>query len=262
MTPLLGEDGRAALARFVRHDTLLAFDFDGTLAPIVPDPPLARMRPETHRLLDQLTRRLPTVIITGRSRLDLMGRITGITSLEVIGNHGIETDGAGGTRYLRQVEGWRAPLVKALDGPPGVWVEDKRYSLAVHYRNAPDPEAARQAVEGAARELGGVRIVGGKMVVNLIPAQAPDKGKALLTACGRLGCGRALYVGDDDTDEDVFALDRADTLLTIRVGAREDSSAQYFVPDQADVDAVLEALLTCAARAAPSPASAAARRTR
>jgi trehalose 6-phosphate phosphatase len=192
------------------------------------------------------------VIITGRSRLDLLGRIAGITSLEVIGNHGIETDGAGSTRYLRQVEGWRGPLAEALGAPAGVWVEDKRYSLAVHYRHAPDPQAARQAIERAARELGGARIVGGKMVVNLIPAQAPDKGKALLAASARLGCGRALYVGDDDTDEDVFALGHKDTLLTIRVGPREDSSAMYFVPDQPDMDRVLEALLACAAGAAGS----------
>jgi trehalose 6-phosphate phosphatase len=248
--PLLDAAGLAALARFVRRDTLVAFDFDGTLAPIVPDPAQAAMRPGTHQLFDQLTRRLPTVVITGRSRLDLLGRMPGISSLEVIGNHGLETDGAGSSRYLRQVEGWRAPLAEALAGQAGVWVEDKRYSLAVHYRGSPDPEAARQVIERAGQALGGVRIVGGKRVVNLIPAQAPDKGRALLAACTRLGCSRAIYAGDDDTDEDVFALNREDAVLTIRVGEREDSSATYFVPEQGDIDALLEALLARVAGAA------------
>ncbi len=253
MTPLLGADGRAALAQFVRRDTLLAFDFDGTLAPIVEDPLRAGMRPETHRLLDQLTRRLSTVVITGRSRLDLLARIRGIASLEVIGNHGLETDRASGLRYVRQVETWCEQLPSLLRDVPGASIEYKRYSLAVHYRKCADPESARQAIERAAKTLLGARLVAGKLVVNVIPAHAPDKGRALLAACTRLGCSRAVYVGDDDTDEDVFALDRADTLLTIRVGPCEDSSATYFVPDQGDVDAVLEALLTCAGRAAPSP---------
>jgi trehalose 6-phosphate phosphatase len=254
VTPLLEPAGLAALATFVRRDTLLAFDFDGTLAPIVADPAQAAMRPQTHQRFDQLTRRMPTVVITGRSRLDLLSRIRGITSLEVIGNHGLETAITGVQRYSRQVEAWHEKLTGILRGVAGVSIEYKRCTLAVHYRNCADPEAARQAIEQAARSLDGARIVGGKMVVNLIPAQAPDKGRALVAACGRLGCSRAVYIGDDDTDEDVFALGRDDTILTIRVGPREGSLATYFVPDQGDVDRVLEALLTCAGRAAPSPA--------
>jgi len=241
--PLLGKEGRAALARFVEHGTLLAFDYDGTLAPIVADPRQAQMRARTHLLLGQVTRRYPTVIITGRSRLDLMRLLTGITSLEVIGNHGLETDGLSGARYVRRVEAWHSRLSQVLGPIPGLLIENKRYSLAIHYRHCADPEVVRQAIARAVEALRDVRVVGGKKVTNLIPVEAPDKGRALLGACARLGCRRAVYVGDDDTDEDVFALDRPEILLTVRVGSETDSSADYRLDRQDDVDEFLEILI-------------------
>jgi trehalose-6-phosphatase len=76
---------------------------------------------------------------------------------------------------------------------------------------------ARAAILEAAASLGDVRIVGGKQVVNLLPKGAPDKGKALERERERLCCDTAIYVGDDETDEDVFALDQPTRLLSIRV---------------------------------------------
>jgi len=249
MKPILGPAGLAALRQFAHRNTLMAFDYDGTLAPIVTDPAQARMRPRTHTLLAQVTRRYPTVIITGRSRHDLLRLLHGIASLEVIGNHGLETDGVSSTRYARRVEQWRASLPEDLTSIPGLLVENKRYSLALHYRHCPDPEAARAAIEEISRTLNDIRLVGGKKVVNLIPAEAPDKGRALMAAGARLGCTRAIYTGDDDTDEDVFSLNRPESILTIRVGHDPDSSAQYYLRAQDDIDAVLEALLEHAAGA-------------
>jgi trehalose 6-phosphate phosphatase len=182
--------------------------------------------------------------------------IPGITSLEVIGNHGLETDGVSGWRYTRRVEEWRARAAEALRGLAGVVVENKRYSLAIHYRQCAEPEAARQAILRLADSLADVRVVGGKAVVNLIPAEAPDKGRALLSALTRLGCGQAIYLGDDDTDEDVFVLDR-EAIFTVRVGQRADSAARWFVPEQADVDRVLESLLELAHPASPPVAGSA-----
>jgi trehalose 6-phosphate phosphatase len=129
----------------------------------------------------------------------------------------------------------------------GVAIEDKRYSLAVHYRQAADPAAAQAEVERAAAGLEGARVVGGKAVLNLVPSEAPHKGAALLAACERLGCSRAVFAGDDLTDEDVFALGDAGRVFGIRVGESADSAAPWFVRDQGEVDALLEAIL--AARA-------------
>jgi DNA-binding MarR family transcriptional regulator len=76
-------------------------------------------------------------------------------------------------------------------------------------------------------------------VVNVLPAGAPHKGTALERALARLGCDRAIYVGDDDTDEDAFALPRPGRLLAVRVGRRRGTAAAWFIRRQADIDRLL-----------------------
>jgi trehalose 6-phosphate phosphatase len=98
-------------------------------------------------------------------------------------------------------------------------------------------------VLAVAADLHGTRIVEGKMVVNILPADAPDKGSALLTLRKRLHCQSAIYVGDDDNDEDVFALAQRERLLGIHVGRSPRSQAAYFLPSQADVDRLLVKLV-------------------
>jgi trehalose 6-phosphate phosphatase len=90
-----------------------------------------------------------------------------------------------------------------------------------------------------------VRLVGGKHVLNVLPADAPHKGLALERERARLGCDTAIYLGDDETDEDVFALRQPGRLLAVRVGRRTSSAAAYYVRTQRDVDRVLRILLRC-----------------
>jgi hypothetical protein len=87
--------------------------------------------------------------------------------------------------------------------------------------------------------LYGARIVGGKLVVNVLPGGAPHKGVALLDTRRGLGCETALYVGDDDTDEDVFQLGDLARLVSVRVGGRAGSAVTYFILRQRDVEVVL-----------------------
>ena len=96
--------------------------------------------------------------------------------------------------------------------------------------SAPAEEGARPGSSPPPPRLGPVRLVGGKHVVNLLPAGAPHKGLALERARARLGCDTAIYVGDDETDEDVFALDQPGRLLAIRVGRKPSSSAALLHP--------------------------------
>jgi MarR family transcriptional regulator, organic hydroperoxide resistance regulator len=143
------------------------------------------------------------------------------------------------SRARQQARRWARTLERELDGVRGVAVEDKGLSLAVHYRRARGKAKARARILAAARGLGAVRLLGGKDVVNVLPAGAPHKGTALERALPRLGCDRAIYVGDDDTDEDVFALERPGRLLAVRVGRKSGSAAAWFVRRQADVDRLL-----------------------
>ena len=125
--------------------------------------------------------------------------------------------------------------------PPiaGLVIEDKGVSLAIHYRQARARATVRRLVLALVADLRGTRIVEGKMVVNVLPAGAPDKGTALLALCKRLRCQSAIYVGNDDNDEDVFALAGQVRLLGFRVGRSRRSQATTFVPNQAAVDRLL-----------------------
>jgi len=235
---ILTEKQQATLADFARQRVLLAFDFDGTLAPIVREPEAAAMRKSTSDLLAKVAKLYPCVVISGRSRADVMKKVDAIPLRAVIGNHGMEP-----SRNLRDARWlatlWHAQLASTLPRIAGVVIEDKGVSLAVHYRKASARAAVRRLVLIAAADLPGARIVEGKMVVNVLPAGAPDKGTALITLCKRLRCESAIYVGDDENDEDVFALASDGQLLGIRVGHSRRSRAAYFLPGQTDVDVVL-----------------------
>lgn len=235
---------------------LLAFDYDGTLAPIAADARRAEMRQSTRRLLAELARLYPCIVISGRSQVDVAGWLCGIGIRELIGNHGAEPSRS--TRRLaKQVERWQPLLESRLAAHRGVRIENKVFSVAVHYRQAREKGKARLAALEAASSLGKVRVIGGKLVVNILPLGAPHKGMALEAARERLGCDTAVYVGDDETDEDAFALEEPGRLLAIRVGARQASLASYCIRGQAQVDDLLRVLI--AVRRVASPRKLAAR---
>jgi len=242
MKDILAPANRPVLHQLAWSNLLLGFDYDGTLAPIVAEPQDARMRESTRDLLEQVAHAYPCVVISGRSQDDALRRVRGTGVFEVIGNHGLEpwrrTE-----PFAAQVQAWVPRLRQRLADLDGVVLEDKSFSVAVHYRHAESRKRARAAILTAAGELDEVRVVGGKCVVNLIPRGAPHKGTALETAREHLRCDVALYVGDDETDEDVFALDDPGRLLTIRVGADVRSRASFFIRDQGAIDALLARLI-------------------
>jgi trehalose 6-phosphate phosphatase len=235
----LSEAGRRVLARYARGQTLLAFDYDGTLAPITEVPHDALMRASTRKLLRQLSETFPCAVITGRAREDALQLLHDAGCLEVVGNHGIETN-HGAPEFAPLVQEWCAALELELEAVQGVWVENKRCSITVHYRRARHAATARSSVWAAVQGLRGARFLGGKAVVNVLPKGAPNKGSALQLCLGRAGCSTAIYVGDDLTDEDAFAL--SEPVLGIRVG-RGRSAASLYVDSQAQVEALMQALL-------------------
>jgi trehalose 6-phosphate phosphatase len=243
MKNILAAACRPVLDRFAWSHALLAFDFDGTLAPIVTDPAAASMRVGTRRLLTLVAERYPCVVISGRARNDVAARLDGIGLRRVIGNHGVEP-WQGARTAARAVASWQDDLRGSLAGLRGVVIEDKSYSIAIHYRRSREKKAARQAILRAVNALVGARVIGGKLVVNVIPGGAPHKGMALERERHRLGCDTAIYVGDDETDEDVFSLPARERLLAIRVGAKRASRADYCIRDQREMDRLLEALLS------------------
>lgn len=243
MKNILSGEGADVLARFARTPTLLAFDFDGTLAPIVAARDSARMRPGTAALLSALTELFPTAVISGRSRQDLAGRLAGAAVKHLVGNHGLEP-APHMPAFEQAVAQMRPQLCAELQTHGGIEIEDKRYSLAIHYRKARAKRETRAAILRATAGLPRApRIVLGKAVVNLLPEGAPHKGVALESLLETEQAQTAIYVGDDVTDEDVFALQQPERILGIRVGRSRASAARWFVRDQAGVDTLLERLI-------------------
>jgi len=244
---ILGPRHASRLARVAAANVLVAFDFDGTLAPIVPEPADARMRPATRRLLAAVARRYPCAVLSGRPLDDLARRLRGVPLSHLAGDHGSERPGTSRTTSPH-VERWVARLRGRLPAMSGLIIEPKRYSVTVHYRRVRDRARALAAVEAAVRDLPDARVIRGALAINLLHSAGPHKGSALQQARRALACETALYVGDDDTDEDAFRSAAPDGLLSIRVGTQGASAAQYRLRSQADVDRLLTALVRLRSR--------------
>jgi trehalose 6-phosphate phosphatase len=102
-----------------------------------------------------------------------------------------------------------APLVRSASSVvPEAWVEEKGSSVAVHYRQAPDPVTARAALLVALQPVatdGDLRLIEGKMVLELVPPDRPLKGGAVERLVGEHALQAVLYAGDDHADLDAFA---------------------------------------------------------
>jgi trehalose 6-phosphate phosphatase len=242
MPYILAKRHEATLAAYASANVLAAFDYDGTLAPIAPDPASAPMRATTRRLLTAVAQRYPCVVISGRRRADLAACLKGFPVSHLSGNHGAEPWGAH-PGHPALIQKWRSQLERRLSRFHGLVLEDKKYSLTIHYRHAQPKRAAIAAIDTALRGLRGARTIAGKETVNVLPRKGVNKGDALERARRLLHCELSIYVGDDDTDEDAFVHARAGRLLAVRIGARRRSSASYYLRNQREIDAFLRQLV-------------------
>ena len=251
MKSILAGSQREVLEELSRSNVLLCFDYDGTLTPIVKDPSRAVLSKGMRKTLRELAQLYPCIVLSGRSVADVERKLEGIELRGIIGNHGLEPWGAS-AKVSRAVRGWKRRLEAQLGALPGVRIEDKLYSLSIHFRAARRKKRTKAAIERALAELDGVRLVGGKQVFNVLPEGAPHKGLALERERRRLGCDKAFFIGDDETDEDVFDMGRPGRLVTVRVGKSRDSRATYCVRSQAEVEKLLERFVRLrSARARP-----------
>jgi len=246
MIPLFSENGLQRLDEVLQPRLLCAFDFDGTLAPIVPEPDDAVLSADVIAKLITLSDYAPVAIITGRGIDNVRTRL-GFVPDFIIGNHGLE--GLPGweqsaAQYETRCSQWKKQLAKLFEHrEQGVWIEDKRYSLSVHYRLAADPQKTETDLPKLFAQLDAPpRVIAGKFVFNLVPDDVCDKGIALARLMELCNAETAIYAGDDVTDEDVFRLPRTD-ILTVRIGSSDRSAAAYFLERRGDIVRVLDELI-------------------
>ncbi|MGW0766802.1 trehalose-phosphatase [Streptomyces sp. NPDC002676] len=215
-----GRDGLAALLASPRTATV-AFDFDGTLAPIVADPEQARAHPDAVPALAALAPKVASVaVITGRPagvavRYGGFAGVPELAHLVVLGHYGAErwdavTSTVNAPAPHPGVAAVRAELPGFLDTMgawQGVWIEEKGRAVAVHTRRADDPEAAFEALREPLADLAtrhGLIVEPGRMVLELRPP-GTDKGVALLDHVRSTGAECVVYAGDDLGDLPAYA---------------------------------------------------------
>jgi trehalose 6-phosphate phosphatase len=196
---------------------LIGLDFDGTLAPIVADPELARAHEDAVPALAALAPKVAAVaVITGRPaavavRNGAFAGVPGLERLVVLGHYGAERwDARSGEVSTPAphpgVAAVRAELPGLLDGT-GTFVEDKGRAVAVHTRRAPDPQAAFDALRApltALAERHGLIVEPGRLVLELRPPGV-DKGVALRAFAREIGAESVLFAGDDLGDLPAYA---------------------------------------------------------
>jgi trehalose 6-phosphate phosphatase len=243
MRYLLSKASLPLLTRLADERTLCAFDFDGTLAPIADHPDQAGMRKRTRDLLRRVALLYPCVIVSGRDRASVLEKLNGVQVAGVLGNHGAESDKKSGSR--QDVKRWKTALEQELDPLPGtlsgIWIEEKESSLAIHYRLCSQKTEAQRRILAATGKLKNVRVFGGKDVVNVMGKLAPHKGDALAAERDRLQCNWVLYLGDDENDEDAFALEG--NIVPVRIGRKQQTHARYYLRTQTEIDDLLELLV-------------------
>ena len=244
MTGLLPAPTWADLSR---TPNALFLDIDGTLLEFESHPDLVRATETLIDLLQSVSTALSgaVALISGRPLADI-DRVFRSWKPYAAGGHGAEVRGQLGTRHHQPDEALvnrlRALTAARVAELPEVWLEDKGYGFALHYRALPEHESAviTLAAEIATMSEGTLEVQPGNLVQELRPASF-DKGLALdeLMEQPPFAGRRPIVVGDDRTDEFAFAAAARHGGISILVGGRDDTVATYYLPDPEAVRAWL-----------------------
>jgi trehalose 6-phosphate phosphatase len=228
LVELVDDPGRAAIL----------LDVDGTLAPIVERPADARVPDETRSELARLASRYALVACVSGRPGEEVERMLDVSGVAIVGEHGLEL-APDAPKWADAI----ADFARGIDWP----AERKPLSVSFHFRRADDEAAARAYLTrvAAAAEAEGLVPRWGRMVLEIRPPVAADKGTAVRALVARSGVDRGLYAGDDTTDVDAFAgLDGLNVAVRVAVDSGEAPPALIAAADLVveGTDGVLELL--------------------
>jgi trehalose-phosphatase len=230
-----------------RRTIALFLDFDGTLTPLRPRPEDVWLDEATRSTLSHLARspRFRVWVVSGRRRADIRARVR-VPGIRYLGLHGWEGRASNCVpeetrRVVSCAKSWIGSLLLST---PGIWIEDKEMTFAIHYRSVSEKGVrnARQLLRGVLEAFEGLlQLIKGKKVWEVAPREMEDKGAAVkqeLSAIGREAV--PVYIGDDRMDEPGF--DACSSGVTVRVGRPCRSKARYRLSSVAQVRQFLESL--------------------
>ncbi len=244
---------QALLGAYHRARKRLVFlDYDGTLVPLRQLPHLAKPDQELLELLRRLSddHTNTTVIISGRDRHTLE-KWLGQLHIRLVAEHGawIREPGGEWVMLKPQTSDWKSRIVPILeqyaDRLPGAFVEEKEHSVVWHYRAAHPEQGDVMAAELADHLVTftaniDVQVLQGHRVIEVRNAGV-NKGMAGLHWISQGGWEFVLAIGDDATDEDLFAV-LPETAFSIRVGLNN-SHARFNLRGSQDVIPLLKQLV-------------------
>ena len=235
---------------------LLLLDYDGTLVEIAPRPEVATPAPGLLRLLARLINRLDyaVVVVSGRPLQNLLTLLP-IPGLNYLGSHGGEGLIFGqpfhstyGKSAPEDISGWKKQLAGLMAHLTGWWIEDKPQGFVLHYRQASPGQEDQllkiiETWKAQVTDHSSYQILPGKKVVEVLPSGV-NKGEAIqkiLLSRDFIGYF-PLYIGDDITDETVFAVIQPQG-LSFKVGeAEQPTKATHFLENPAQVREFLAVL--------------------
>ena len=236
---------------------ILFLDYDGTLTPIVAKPDLAVLSSDMKNILGKLSSQYTVAIVSGRLREDVQ-KLVGIDGIFYAGSHGFDIKGPSFSLIQKDAEAI-IPLMSdiavnikdELGKIDGVIIEDKKFSLAVHYRLLKDDkylDDIRNCINNIINDNHSLRLMEGKKVFEIMPRIDWDKGKAIRWIMQALGLRfdevNVVYIGDDTTDEDAFRIIRTRGVGVLVSGNSRRSAADFRVSSVDEVKKLFEYMLS------------------
>ncbi|MFO8090266.1 MAG: trehalose-phosphatase [Desulfatiglandaceae bacterium] len=231
-------------------------DYDGTLTPIVKEPSDAILSDSIRDVLMEMSEQIPVAVISGRDRPDVQ-RLVGIEGIYYAGSHGFDIAAPDGTEtgpekgedFLPALDRAEEELKERLEAVPGLKIERKKFSIAVHYRNVAEEDVSgvNRTVEEVKDIFPELSLSGGKKIFELQPAMDWHKGRALIWLIEKLGLDRSdvvpFYIGDDTTDEDAFRAIKNRGIGVVVMDSYRDSEAEYRLKNPDEVGRFLRKLV-------------------
>ena len=230
-------------------------DYDGTLTPIVERPELAVISQEMKDALQSLAQKYTTTIVSGRMREDVE-KLVGIKGLVYAGSHGFDICGPGismieprAKEAIPLISEITKQLSKGLSDIPGILVEEKKFSVAVHYRLVDQQHLPKikNSLNKIIQDNQSLRIMSGKKVFEILPKIDWDKGRAIRWVMQAMKISwtdtSVVYIGDDTTDEDAFRIVRTRGTGILVADQPKESTADFQLFSTEEVKKLFEEII-------------------